>query len=310
MVSMARILRDYRETGSVNSLLAVWGFVDEHAFLTKAGHVGLVYRVRGSDYECLDSIQRRDIVHRFEAALRLLDESCRVYQYLCKRHLGAVEAAPCSQRLIHEAVQRRAEYLNERRGELYEIDLYLVLVYEGLRPHHSTSTQLRGLLRDPRRALRDWLSSSAVLQVVERDLDRAVAQLYHKAAAFEVQLADHLRPARLQKADAFRFFRRLVNYEPAQAEGAALQCDTHVDYFVGDSAVECHRTHLDLGDIRVKVLTMKGAASRDVRASAGRPVPCRAVRRLPGVAAHPERSDAPGHCRPAAGTSSTSACRS
>jgi len=257
MVSVPRILRDYQDAGSVNSLLAVWGFVDDHAFLTKAGHVGLVYRLGGSDYECLEQIQRRDIVHRFEAALRLLDDSCRVYQYLCKRRIGPVVAAPCRQRLVHEAIQRRAEYLNTRRVELYEIDLYLVLVYEGLGRHHPTSTQLRGLLREPRRALREWLSSTTVLKVLERDLDRAVAQLYHTAAAFEVQLADHVRPTRLHKADAFRFFRRLVNYVPAHAEGAGLQYDTHVDYFVGDSAVECHRTHLDLGDIRVKVLTMK-----------------------------------------------------
>ena len=29
MVRLARILRDYRESGSLNTLLALWGFVDE-----------------------------------------------------------------------------------------------------------------------------------------------------------------------------------------------------------------------------------------------------------------------------------------
>ena len=48
MVSIRRILRDYQDAGSVNSLIALWGFVDDHTFLTKAGHVGLVYRVAGS----------------------------------------------------------------------------------------------------------------------------------------------------------------------------------------------------------------------------------------------------------------------
>ncbi len=257
MLSVPRLLRDYQDAGSVNSLLAIWGFVDDHAFVTKAGHVGLVYRLAGSDYECLDQIQRRDIVHRFEAALRLLDDSCRVYQYLCKRRIGPIEPARCTQRLVREAIERRADYLNARRNELYDIDLYLVLVYEGLRPRHATSTKLQGLLRDPRRALGEWLSTRAVLRLLEDDLDRAVAQLYHKAAAFEVQLADTARPKRLHKGDAFRFFRRLVNYAPASVGGAALQYDTHVDYFVADSAVECHRTHLALGDLRVKVLTMK-----------------------------------------------------
>src|SRR5438094_7509183 len=95
MLNVQRILRDYREAGSVNSLLAVWGFVDDHAFLTKAGHVGLVYRLAGCDFECLDHTQRSGIVHRFEAALRLLDETCRVYQYLCKRRVDSIVAAPC-----------------------------------------------------------------------------------------------------------------------------------------------------------------------------------------------------------------------
>src|SRR5207253_8588780 len=100
MLSVPRILRDYRDAGSVNSLLAIWGFVDDHVFLTKAGHVGLVYRLAGADYECLDQTQRRDVVHRFEAALRLLDETCRVYQYLCKRRIAPIEPTPCRQHFV------------------------------------------------------------------------------------------------------------------------------------------------------------------------------------------------------------------
>ena len=86
MVSVGRILRDYRDAGSVNGLLALWGFVDDTTFLTKAGHVGVVYRLRGVDYEGLSHPQRQALVHRFEAALRLLDEHCRVYQYLAEAH--------------------------------------------------------------------------------------------------------------------------------------------------------------------------------------------------------------------------------
>jgi type IV secretion/conjugal transfer VirB4 family ATPase len=256
MLKVQRILRDYQDAGSVNSLLALWGFVDDWTFLTKAGHVGLVYRLRGVDYECCDHTQRRDVVHRFEAALRLLDESCRVYQYLCKRRIEPIQAGPCEQRLAHEAVQRRADYLNGRRTELYDIDLYLVLVYEGLRPRHTTS-RLQGILRRPRRALREWLSSKGMFTLLECDLDRAVAHLHQKAASFDVQLADSVRPTRLSKAEAFRFFRRLLNYSPAKANATALHYETHLDYFVADSAVECHRAHLDVDAAHVKVLTMK-----------------------------------------------------
>ena len=98
MLSIKRILRDYRDTGSVNSLLSLWGFVDDTTFLTKAGHVGVVYRLRGIDCEGLTHGQRAAFVHRFEAGLRLLDEHCRVYQYLIKRTMAQLPVRRASSR--------------------------------------------------------------------------------------------------------------------------------------------------------------------------------------------------------------------
>jgi type IV secretion/conjugal transfer VirB4 family ATPase len=262
MLRIRRILRDYQDAGSVNSLLALWGFVDDTTFLTKAGHLGVVYGLAGVDYECLTQPQRRDVVHQFEAALRLLDDSCRVYQYLCKRRIDPIAPAPCRQPIVAQAIERRADYLNGRRDELFERELYLALVYEGLPPHGRTSTHLRGLWRHPRHAMRQWLSTQTTCALLEADLDRAVAHLHHRASAFEVQFADGVRPTRLAKADAFRFFRRLVNYTPHKTAGASLQYDTHLDYFVADCSVDCHRSHLDVGDVRVKVLTMKEPPSQ------------------------------------------------
>ena len=158
MVRIGRILRDYQDAGSVNGLLALWGFVDDTTFLTKAGHVGVVYRLRGVDYEGLSHPQRQALVHRFEAGLRLLDEHCRVYQYLLKRTVAPFVAGTCDQPIANEAIQRRAAYLNGRRHDLYDLSLYLVLLYEA--PHVvQRSTRLRGLWRAPREALRAWLST-------------------------------------------------------------------------------------------------------------------------------------------------------
>ena len=42
MMRLDRILRDYAEAGAVNAQIALWGFVDDYTFLTKAGHVGVV----------------------------------------------------------------------------------------------------------------------------------------------------------------------------------------------------------------------------------------------------------------------------
>lgn len=285
MVRLGRILRDYREAGSVNSLLALWGFVDDETFLTKAGHVGMVFRLAGVDYECLDDAERRAVVHRFEAALRVLDEHCRVYQYLCKHRIAPIEAAVCDDPVVNDAVQQRVAFLNERRDQLYEVELYLVLVYEGIQTRHP-STRLQGVLRNPRRALEEWLSTHTVLRLLDRDLDRAVAHLHQKAAAFEVQLSDTVRPTRLGKADAFRFFRRLVNY--TADDDTALRYDTHLDYFVADSPVDCHRTHLDVGEAHVKVLTMKEPPAathahllEDLNTVPGEFIACLQWRRIP-----------------------------
>jgi type IV secretion system protein VirB4 len=234
--------------------------VDDETFLTKAGHVGLVFRLAGVDDECLDDAERRDVVHRFEAALRILDEHCRVYQYLYKHRSDPIDAAVCEDPVVHAAIQQRVAFLNEHRDELYDVELYLVVVYEGLQ-HRGTSTRLQGLFGNPKRALREWLSTESVLRLLDRDVARAVAQLHQKAAAFEVQLADSVRPTRLGKADAFRFFRCLVN-DAAAAHGSPVRYDTHLDYFVADSPVECHRAHLDVGEARVKVLTMKEPPAR------------------------------------------------
>ena len=215
MVSIARILRDYREAGSLNGLLALWGFVDDTTFLTKAGHVGVVYRLRGIDYEGLSHAQRRTLVHRLEAALRLLDDRCRVYQYTVKRTIDEIVAAPCPQIIVHEAVQQRASYLNGRRSELYDLALYFVLVYEWPTAVR-TSTRLRHFWRAPKEAFLAWLSTRHTVTLLEAELDRSIATLHDKAQAFEVQLSD-IGPERLSKADAFRFFRQLVNCDPATA---------------------------------------------------------------------------------------------
>jgi type IV secretion system protein VirB4 len=257
---VGRILRDYRDAGSVNGLLALWGFVDDTTFLTKAGHVGVVYRLRGVDYEGLSHPQRQALAHRFEAGLRLLDEHCRVYQYLLKRTVGPFVAMPCEAPVANEAIQRRAAYLNGRRQDLYDLSLYLVLLYEA--PHVvRRRTEIRRFWQGPGEALRAWLSMDQARQLLESELDRAIGTLHHKAQAFEVQIGE-FGPVRLEKSTAFRFFRELLNYSPAVVDAARLAYDTHLDYFVSDSAVDCHRDHLVVGDRAVKVLSMKEPPSQ------------------------------------------------
>jgi len=254
MMRVGRILRDYTEAGAVNAQIALWGFVSDDTFLTKSGHVGLVYRLRGLDAEALTHDQRRHVVHQVEAALRLLDERCRLYQYVVKQETAPFTAPRCSRPVAQEALTRRADFLNGQRQRLFMVDHYLVLMYEpaSRRGRQSVSRAIR----EPREALRDWLSHARRCRVIEEELDRAIATLHHKATGIEAQLAD-VGLERLDKQHAFAFLRRLVNYDAARANAASLVYDTHLDFFVADSAIECHRDHLMVGQHAVKVLTMK-----------------------------------------------------
>ena len=65
----------------------------------------------------------------------------------------------CSQPVANEAIQERVWYLNGRRSELFEVRLFVVLLYE---PPTSarTSTSIRDLWKSPLAGLRNWLSPS------------------------------------------------------------------------------------------------------------------------------------------------------
>jgi type IV secretion/conjugal transfer VirB4 family ATPase len=255
MVRVSRILRDYADAGSVNALLGLWGFVDDSTFLSKAGHLGIVYRLGGASYEGLSHGERRELVHHVEAALRLLDERCRLYQYIVKSTVARFDAAPCRQPIPNEAIQRRAAYLNERRSDLYELAVYWVLMYE-VPIVARRSTHLGRFWTAPGDALRGWLSATRTLTALEGTLHRAMAALDQKARGLEVQLSA-LGPQRLAKHEAFQFFRGLLNLDAARAAAANLTHDAHLDYFVADSAVECHRDRLVVGHRVVKALSMK-----------------------------------------------------
>jgi type IV secretion/conjugal transfer VirB4 family ATPase len=256
MVRLSRIVRDYDDAGGLNTLLAPWGFVGDSTLLTKAGHVALAYRIRGVDVDGLTHPQRHAFARRMEAALRLLDERYRVYEYLMKRTADAFVAPRCAEPIAQEAASRRAAYLNERRSTLCRLELFLVLLYEPAW-RARTSTSLSRLWRDPRRALRTWLSTEQTLRIIDSELQGAIDLLHHKADLFEAQLAD-LGPSRLSRAEVFRFLRRLVNYEsPVLDATVATPPNIHLDYFTADSPVECHRDHLMVGQRFVKVLSMK-----------------------------------------------------
>jgi type IV secretion system protein TrbE len=249
--------RDHRKSAPFNAHLAPWGFVDDAGtVVTKGGDLFVVYRVAGVDYECLDHQERREVVRRFEAALRVLGDEYRLYQYIQKRRLPAISANDVSHPVVNEAVQRRVDYINGRRGELFEVQMYTALVYEGFRHRVKTAAPEPTSWWD-RLSLMRWLSPSTRLEIIERELDEAIGELRNTADDWETQLADSVRPERLDKSETFQFLRTLVNFSPATLTDGGVPIDTHLDYFIADSHVEQFHTHLLVQDARVQVLSMK-----------------------------------------------------
>ena len=81
--------------------------------MTKAGDVGVVYRLQGQDYEGLDHAQRRCVVHRFEEPRCGCWAKRSRYQYFFKRQAPPMTAEACESPVVDQAV--RASRLSSQR---------------------------------------------------------------------------------------------------------------------------------------------------------------------------------------------------
>jgi type IV secretion/conjugal transfer VirB4 family ATPase len=257
MRRVSQVVRDYRDSGAMSSLLNLYGFVDDGVFLTKSGDLGIVLAIRGLDYECLDASQRESVTRRFESALRLWDEQTRLYQYVLKRNRVALPDEAHAHPAVDALLRHRHRFLEEKLEARYSMALYLVVIAERGSRSGMSPTTLCHVLRQPVISIREWLSTSRTLVRLDDDLERRRRELRHKTEAFVLQLHEIVRPRMLSAGDAFSFFRRLVNYAPGKADAVRLRADACLDYDVCDSALECHRTHLRLDDEYVRVVTLK-----------------------------------------------------
>src|SRR5215472_934585 len=85
MVRLSRILKDYSDAGTLSEMIALWGFVGDAIFLTKAGAVGIAYRLTPPDTECMDPADRSAFAARLAQVLKRVSEDIHVYAYLLKR---------------------------------------------------------------------------------------------------------------------------------------------------------------------------------------------------------------------------------
>ena len=197
VVSVGRILRDYREAGAVNALLALWGFVDDddvpdEGRPCRRGLPPARHRLRRPDAR----------------AAAAAGPPLRGGAPAAGRALPRLPVRASSARV--EPVRRGAVRAARRaRGHPAPRGLPERPARRPVRRSTTTSccsTSRRTSARRARRCARCWRAprdgaaatgcrTARPCRLLEAELDRAIDTLHHKAQAFEVQLSD-VRPAR------------------------------------------------------------------------------------------------------------------
>ena len=155
MFRIDRALKPYRESGSLNDRLNLFGFIDDRVFLTKSGGVGVILAVKGVDYEGLAAAEIDNYTKRLESAFKIFDEKCRVYQYLFKRSGETVSPQTYENPIVNAAIRNRAAFLRSKAQDLYALDIYYVVLMEGPEARKAILATLAQTGRSPRRAWRE-----------------------------------------------------------------------------------------------------------------------------------------------------------
>src|SRR5580698_8701371 len=260
MLKVDTITKDWKEAGSFPAQLNLYGFWDEHCFLTKTGDLGAVLKIGGIDYESLDHAGRDYAVKRLEAALRSLDDKTRLYQILFKRNHPEIPHAEYENPLVRAAVEQRAAFLQSKSGRLYSIEIFWVVMIDGSYRKTGLLHALAQLPKTPGASLRDLralFSGNKMRTLLYEQVERDRLRLQQKVNSLSGQLNDLMKVELSGAEGIFRLVRRLVNFRPSKIQDAPLSSARHVDWQVCDSELEAHRGYLCMDDDYVRVLTLK-----------------------------------------------------
>jgi type IV secretion/conjugal transfer VirB4 family ATPase len=259
MFRLAHALRHSRDAGSLNERINLFGFIDDHMFLTKSGDVGVALAVRGVDYECLDANGIDNCTKRLESALKTLDDRCRIYQYLFKRNAPELPHQTYPNPVVSAAIENRIAYLEGKADSLYALDIYFVVLFEASRAKEAVLRTFSTAGRKNRawRELQAFLSTQKQVLLLQDDIHDAQAALGQKVSSFIQQVNDLVRVEFLDRQEAFRVLKRLLNFASLKLKFAEIKHDTFLDYYLCESHLECHRGFLRIDDFYTKVLTLK-----------------------------------------------------
>lgn len=260
MLRTDHIIKDWKEAGSFQAQINLYGFWDEHCFLTKSGDLGAVLKIGGIDYESLDHRRRDHAVRRLEAAFRSLDERSRLYQILFKRNRPEIPHAEYQSSLVRAAVEGRIAFLQSRADRLYSIEIFWVVMIDGIYAKTGLLHALARLPKQPGASLRDLgalFSGNKKRALIYEQIERDRLRLERKVRSLNGQLNDLMKIELPGAEEAFRILRRLINSCPSKIQSGKLSSTRHLDWQMCDSELEAHRGYLCLDNDYLRVLTLK-----------------------------------------------------
>ena len=264
MFRLDKIVKPWKDAGSLNANVNLYGFWDETTFLTKSGDLGIVLKVCGVDFESLDQAGQELAVRRLEAALKSFGPGFHIYQYLFKTNRPEMPFARYGDALIDAAIDQRREFFEQKRDRLYDIEIFYAVVLEGARAKTGISVALGRFPSDPSGAIRELkaqFTSDNMKVLLRSHIERDQIRLEQRVQAFRQQLSDFVEIDVLPQQDLFHFLRRLLNFDSWRIAGKP-QISQYLDYQVVNSDITAERDHLQVGDHYVRLLTMREAITK------------------------------------------------
>lgn len=245
-----QIKAEQKNTGAAEDFIPLFGFSSEGVFLTVAGDLGVVLKMQGAEYECLDLVDLDARTRRFEAALRAFGPEYRIYQYVMKTHGADV---PCRDSypspVVDLAVRERIAQLSSGSS----IEAYLVVLYSKFRKALKQTWTER--LKDT--FLNKW-SASVLGSSLSEDIVHAPQEVFSKAKTLCEQMEEQSPMRVLARDEAFRFFRRLLNPDYSIADSMRHRPGGDLARQVWSTDIAVHRSQcLRVGTSHVHVLTLK-----------------------------------------------------
>ena len=167
---------------------------------------------------------------------------------------------PCLNSPESLKLSARLDYFQSKSAELYSISIYYVVLFEGFRYQTTLAQTFRKIFTAPTLAweeLKGFFSDEKQVVLVLSEIEKARRIIAQHANNFILQISDFVQIELLKKEQAYQFLRKLVNFSAEKREHHPLKYDTHVDFFMADSALECYSGYLQADDFYVKVLTLK-----------------------------------------------------